>query len=132
VFDFSSCFTTDLSLNDFSGPIPASLNNLNDLVYLFLAANEFTPGPFPDLSNLEYLEELSLKSTQLTGYIPDWIGDSLANLLLLDLQDNSLKGHIPYSLGNATSLAFLLLNSNRLTGRVHHSLGQLENLSKYQ
>jgi Leucine-rich repeat (LRR) protein len=120
----------DLSLNEITGFIPSSLNNLTGLVYLFLSSNDYTPATMPNITGLTHLEELSMKSCQLNGSIPSWVGQRLPNLLLLDLEDNSLTGEIPSSLGDIPNLSFILLNKNNLTGRLHHSLGQLESLSE--
>jgi Leucine-rich repeat (LRR) protein len=61
----------------------------------------------------------------LTGEIPTyWLAD-LTKLIHLNLQNNSLTGLIPTSIGNLISLTFLSLGVNRLSGDIPASLGNL-------
>ena len=65
----------DLSVNEFSGPIPPELGTQITLTTLLLGASPFT-GEIPDeLGNLTNLSELRLFSTQLTGTIPSSLGN---------------------------------------------------------
>ncbi|XP_076961048.1 receptor-like protein EIX2 [Bidens hawaiensis] len=85
--------TLDLSSNMFSGHIPNELMNLVGLRYLNLSIN------------------------QLTGRIPENIGD-MRLLESLDLSSNILQGQIPWSISNLTFLNWLNVSYNRLTGRI--------------
>jgi hypothetical protein len=69
-----------------------------------------------------------MKSNNLTGTIPDWIGE-LTNLKLLDMDANSLTGHIPSWIGLMQNLNYLLLNRNQLTGTIPT---QLQNMHQLQ
>jgi hypothetical protein len=119
----------DLSSNLLSGPMPEHMGSMTRLSYLFLANNTFEPGPIPaSYANLKTgLEELSLKSTQRIGDLPEFIS-TWRLLKLLDLDQNALEGTIPESYGNLTDLEFLLLNRNNLNGTVPSSFSQLTNL----
>lgn len=117
----------DVSDNAFTGSIPDSINMLSNLEYLFMADNDFEEGNFPPVWRMTSLVELSLKSTNRIGNIPDWL-DTLEDLVLLDLDDNAFTGPIPDSLGSLGELRFLLLNRNQLTGRLPEAMINLENL----
>jgi len=144
-----------LHKNDLNGPIPPALGNLKGLVYLDLAHNQFTGDleaatgqalaslplkylflggndydsqPFPPfLLFMPGLLELSLKDSNVTGPIPEWI-NALDRLYLLDLDGNELVNSIPSQLGDLTRLNYLLLNRNRLTGEVPSSVANLTEL----
>jgi len=104
---------------------------MKNLTYLFLAQNDFVAGNVPTwLGGLTQLEELCLKSTQLEGPIPDFLGTQLSNLILLDLDNNKLTGTIPESIGNLQDLHILLLNRNNLTSVIPTNFRNLQSLSK--
>ena len=70
---------------------------------------------------------LDLDFGSLDGEIPAELG-SLANLMMLELQDNRLSGEIPAELGNLTNLITLALGGNELSGGIPVELGNLTNL----
>eukprot|EP00565_Helicotheca_tamesis_P004951 CAMPEP_0185741752 /NCGR_PEP_ID=MMETSP1171-20130828/38748_1 /TAXON_ID=374046 /ORGANISM="Helicotheca tamensis, Strain CCMP826" /LENGTH=627 /DNA_ID=CAMNT_0028413737 /DNA_START=41 /DNA_END=1924 /DNA_ORIENTATION=+ len=109
----------DLSQNQLTGYFTEAMGDLKELNYLFLASNSFNEGPVPNfIRDLTNLVDLSLKKTNLSGAIPDWIGTDLKRLRLLDLDGNKLSGEIPETLTQLKVLTFLLLNRNQLTGQV--------------
>jgi Leucine-rich repeat (LRR) protein len=119
----------DLSKNKFSSTIPKEIYQLTNLVYLFLAFNDFEQGDIPDaLAELTQLVDLSLKETNRRGTIPDVIGKHLSKLVLLDLDGNEMYGSIPSSLGDLGRLRFLFLSHNRLDGLIPASFGTLHKL----
>ena len=122
----------DLSMNEYTGDIPSQIADLTSLTYMFLAENSFFPGPIPSwLERMSSLTELSLKTTQRTGTIPaDLFGTQLADLVLLDLDNNRLTGSIPESFGKLWNLQYLLLNRNELTGALPESFVTLGNIRK--
>ncbi len=80
----------NLSNNELSGNIPASIKNLSYLISLYLSSNFFTtiPQEIGELLNLQYLY---LESSHLTGPVPA----TLLNLINLvdggsDFRNNSL------------------------------------------
>ena len=99
----------DLHDNNLSGPIPASLGNLTQLIDLRLYDNQLS-GPIPtELGNLSNLTELNLSTNQLSGSIPESIGN-LSNLERLDLSNNQLQGRpIPQFLRLLSDLTSLYL-----------------------
>ncbi|KAJ4962307.1 hypothetical protein NE237_022246 [Protea cynaroides] len=81
------------------------------------------------LTNLTFLASFNASGFLLPGSIPDWFGERLQWLQLLDLRSCSVVGPIPSSLGNLTALNSLYLSKNNLTSIIPSSLGQLLNLS---
>ena len=115
----------DLSHNQLTGPVPASLVRLEDLTHLDLSHNRFS-GPLP----------VELGGTvNFTCYNdPGLEGDDsdeerqLDDLTRLDLSNNALTGPVPASLGGLEDLTHLDLSNNQLSGPLHPSLGSLGNL----
>jgi Leucine-rich repeat (LRR) protein len=68
--------------------------------------------------------EISLSSTNLTGNIPESIGN-LDSLSKLYLGSNNLTGGLPVSIGKLVHLTILSLTSNQLTGTIPSSIGNL-------
>ena len=116
-----------LDNNELTGPIPAELGALTNLVSLDVRSNQLTgtiPGGLGELTNLEWLV---LHNNQLTGPIPAELG-SLSRLEQLWLSNNQLIGSIPGELGALTNLESLSLSNNQLTGPIPAELGALTNL----
>jgi Leucine-rich repeat (LRR) protein len=137
-----------LELNNLSGPIPASLGNLQSLTTLELEGNKLTDTIPASLGTMPSLLRLLLSDNELTGRIPaslgslsslstlelsynqlsDTIPASLGSLKLnqaFDLSHNQLTGSIPPALGTYKDMAQMLLNNNLLTGTIPDSLGNL-------
>jgi hypothetical protein len=85
----------DLSLNNFSGPIPSTISNCKKLGSLDLSWNNLS-GEIP----------LQIE------YIPD--------LYLLNLSHNHLSGHIPPQLQLVQTLSIIDFSYNNLSGQIPH------------
>ncbi|KAJ8767247.1 hypothetical protein K2173_013644 [Erythroxylum novogranatense] len=81
------------------------------------------------LANLTHLNYLNASRFSLPGSMPDWFGQRLVSLQVLDLRSCSIRNAIPGSLGNLTNLRILYLSDNNFTGIIPSSLGQLLGLS---
>ncbi|GAB3726663.1 NHL domain-containing protein [Spirosoma lituiforme] len=114
----------NLSGNQLSGSIPASLSALTNLTGLYLYDNQLSGSIPASLSALTNLQSLYLANNQLSGTIPASLS-ALTNLTGLDLSNNQLSGSIPAGLDALTKLQFLLLNKNQLTGCWPASLSAL-------
>ena len=120
-------WNTDKPVHTWHGIRP-NANTGEPLSVLFLPSNNLT-GTIPDaIGNLTNLTELWLYDNNLTGTIPDAIG-KLTNLTVLNLLDNLLSGSIPPEIGNLTNLETLDLNNNRLSGSIPSEIGQLTKLT---
>ncbi|GLT35546.1 hypothetical protein SLA2020_099900 [Shorea laevis] len=88
-------FTTiDFSSNQFHGPIPDELGELNSLLLLNLSHNSLNGQILSSLGKLAELESLDLSSNKLEGKIPEQL-TKLTFLSVLNLSHNELVGHIP-------------------------------------
>jgi len=124
---FPNLETLDVRRNNFSGVVPANLNNLNNLKVLQLERNDFS-GPIPTLDKLVKLEALHLDHNSFTGTIPDYIGSNLLQLTELHLDSNELTGSIPITFEYLLNLESLYLYGNHLTGNIPSELGWLQKL----
>nr|XP_019701824.1 LRR receptor-like serine/threonine-protein kinase FLS2 [Elaeis guineensis] len=73
------------------------------------------------------LETLDMRYTQLSGYLPDSLGD-FRMLKSLYLSDNSISGSLPESIRRLSALEELDLSFNELNGTILESLGRLMEL----
>ncbi|XP_052198403.1 receptor-like protein Cf-9 homolog [Diospyros lotus] len=136
-----------VSNNGFSGVIPKCVGNLNELVVLDLGSNNFSgivpdtfvrhnhletiklngngfQGPVPkSLVNCRVLEVLDLGRNNFSEKYPHW----LENLTNLRLNHNMLTGHVNEI--NSSSLKFINLEHNTLTGTLGSSTFKLEVLT---
>ncbi|KAG8091213.1 hypothetical protein GUJ93_ZPchr0011g28042 [Zizania palustris] len=85
--------TLDLSYNEFSGPVRATI------------------------SDLEHLLELNLSKNHLDGSIPAEFGN-LKSVQVIDMSNNNLSGSLPEELGQLQNLDSLILNNNNLVALV--------------
>ncbi|RDX95101.1 putative LRR receptor-like serine/threonine-protein kinase, partial [Mucuna pruriens] len=81
------------------------------------------------LVNLTLLESFNASGFVLNGSIPEWLGERLGALKVLDLRFCSITDLIPESIGGLSGLRVLLLSGNFLTGRMPSTLGLLSGLS---
>eukprot|EP00253_Pinus_taeda_P034394 PITA_34394 len=115
----------DLTINNFTGPFPASVGSLPELTSLSLAKNPFNPGNIPEeLMNLKKINLLYLASCNLEGEIPSFILN-FTDLGLLDLSKNNLHGSIPIEISKLSKLYQLELYRNNLSGSIPRELGNL-------
>ncbi|VVA99274.1 unnamed protein product [Arabis nemorensis] len=88
---------------------------------------QFAVDPLLNLTRLSYF---NASGFSLPGSVPDWFGLSFSTTLqVLDLSSCSVRGVVPFTLGNLTTLRTLNLSGNSFTGSVPSSLGHLSNLS---
>ncbi|WMV57007.1 hypothetical protein MTR67_050392 [Solanum verrucosum] len=80
------------------------------------------------LVNFTHLTSFNSSGFVLSGQIPDWFGQKLTQLKLLDLSSSSILGSLPSSLGSLSNLDFLSLFNNSITGTVPLELGKLSSL----
>lgn len=83
------------------------------------------------LANFTLLQSFNASNFLLLGSIPDWFGQQVGSLQVLDLTSCSVLGPIPLSLGNSSNLTGLYLSHNNLTGTIPASLSQLFRLSVF-
>mmetsp|Transcript_31121 Transcript_31121/g.74807 ORF Transcript_31121/g.74807 Transcript_31121/m.74807 type:complete len:102 (+) Transcript_31121:1728-2033(+) len=84
-----------------------------------LYANPNLSGTLPtELGNLQYLWNLAIVGTNVTGHIPSEFGLLSSSLAIVELWANQLTGPIPTEFGSLTELRILALSLNNLTGTI--------------
>ncbi|KAI5346550.1 hypothetical protein L3X38_014429 [Prunus dulcis] len=106
-----------LGVNQISGTIPATLENLNNLIVLGMQANPFTGSIPTSFGKFQQLQILALDENRLSGQIPSSIGNlsqtastllislsvgvgKLKNINAPDVSENNLTGDIPENMGD--------------------------------
>nr|GLL18181.1 probable LRR receptor-like serine/threonine-protein kinase At2g16250 [Ipomoea trifida] len=77
------------------------------------------------LANFTTLEVFNSSGFSLPGSIPDWFGQRLSALQVLDLSSSSILGLLPSSLGSLSMLSHLSLSNNSIAGTIPPALGKL-------
>ncbi|XP_040247054.1 receptor-like protein EIX2 [Aegilops tauschii subsp. strangulata] len=137
--------------NSFSGTIPCSLFELQNLQFLDLSENQLNgtlanclhapktsnvtmlnlnnnnlSGRIPSfLQRCKELKFLDLAYNEFSGSLPTWIGSKLPSLAFLRLRSNMLSGGIPGELTRMHGLQYLDIASNNISGNIPWSLGNL-------
>ncbi|KAH9667828.1 Leucine-rich repeat receptor protein kinase EMS1 [Citrus sinensis] len=114
----------DLQYNNFTGVIPVSLWNSENLMEFNAASNLLEGSLSWEISNAVALEKLDLSSNMLTRQIPKKIGN-LTNIQILKLNSNFFDGIIPMEFGDCISLNTLDLGSNNLNGSIPEKIADL-------
>lgn len=128
----------DLSQNKLSGSIPNSLGDLTLLKTLNLMENNLSSDQssqeisfLTSLTNCRNLKELSLSFNPLNGMLPVSVGNLSTSLEKILASNCKIKGGIPNEIGNLSSLIFLYLYGNSLTGPIPVTLGSLGRLQQF-
>ncbi|XP_072961941.1 probable LRR receptor-like serine/threonine-protein kinase At1g56130 isoform X1 [Typha angustifolia] len=116
--DFIGSWTnmTDLRFqgNSFQGPIPSSLSNLVKLTSLRIGDIINGSSSLAFISNLTSLSTLILRNSKISDTIPNFA--TFTSLQKLDLSFNNITGQLPQPLFNLSSLVYLFLGNNSLSG----------------
>ena len=105
----------DLSSNKLSGKIPMSMGALVNMEALVLRNNSLM-GELPSsLKNCSSLFMLDLSENMLSGPIPSWIGESMHQLIILNMRGNHLSGNLPIHLCYLNCIQLFDLSRNNLS-----------------
>ncbi|KAL8262322.1 hypothetical protein R6Q59_026371 [Mikania micrantha] len=120
-----------LSNTKFSGVIPESIGNLQNLSWIELSDSNFS-GQIPkSLQNLAQLEHIDLSSNNFIGQISSF--QMCKKLAHVDLSRNSLSGTVPSAhFRGLENLVSVILNFNGFNGSIPSSLFTLQKLRQIQ
>ncbi|KAL5173126.1 Receptor-like protein EIX2 [Glycine soja] len=122
----------DLSSNKLSGKIPMSMGALVNMEALVLRNNGLM-GELPSsLKNCTSLFMLNLSENMLSGPIPSWIGESMHQLIILNMRGNHLSGNLPIHLCYLKRIQLLDLSRNNLSSGIPSCLKNLTALPSTQ
>ncbi|CAL5013860.1 unnamed protein product [Urochloa decumbens] len=114
IWNFSSSLTSlNVSTNNITGKLPASLDHLKMLTTLNMRYNQLE-GSIPYLPI--GIQVLDLSHNYLSGSVPQSIGDR--ELYYLLLSHNFLSGMIPTNLCEMVSMEVIDLSNNNLSGEL--------------
>ncbi|GKV51899.1 hypothetical protein SLEP1_g58517 [Rubroshorea leprosula] len=82
------------------------------------------------LTNCSKLFALDLGVNRFKGHWPTSIVNLSSKLKYLSIEDNQISGRVPDGIGNLIGLAGLALQQNFLTGEIPNSIGRLEKLNE--
>ncbi|KAL9373363.1 hypothetical protein Peur_032983 [Populus x canadensis] len=118
IANWTRLYYLSLSGNDFEGKLPLELLfNMSKLKYLFVSdVRSSTSFPFPKYANMTEIRRLVIRNCSISGEIPPDIGD-WSSLKYLDLSFNSLTGGIPDSM-KKLNFSKMFLTGNMLSGIV--------------
>ncbi|KAH0642979.1 hypothetical protein KY289_033953 [Solanum tuberosum] len=116
----------NLENNFLQGPLPLSICDMINLEFLILAQNNFS-GSIPGclVNSNSFISILDLRMNNFHGEIPRFLPTGLQ---YLGLYGNQLRGQVPRSLLNCTSLAALDLGNNKINDTFPIWLEKLPNL----
>ncbi|XP_078429769.1 uncharacterized protein At4g06744-like [Wolffia australiana] len=116
-------FELDLSNNRLSGPVPAHVARLTQVVFFDLRYNQFQGALQGGVFGLD-LDFLFLNNNPFNARLPENVGDTRA--AFLTLANNGFSGSIPAGIGRAAeTLREVLFLNNRLTGCLPVEVGML-------
>ncbi|KAK1267148.1 LRR receptor-like serine/threonine-protein kinase EFR [Acorus gramineus] len=122
----------DFSGSMFTGSVPASIGDLSLLQILNFEGNQLSGGLefLSSLMKLVYLTELNLAHNQFSGFIPGpHVGNISTSLQKLFIENCSIRGSLSKTLlSNLSSLIYLELENNELTGGIPSEFKNLEKL----
>ncbi|KAK3404319.1 hypothetical protein EUGRSUZ_K00626, partial [Eucalyptus grandis] len=135
----------DLSDNNITGEVPFWVwdGRFKKMQYLNLSHNFLTgldryypinplymlTGALPPwVCNLSKAVTLDLSSNNLTGELPNCLGNISGSLMILNLKGNNFHGSIPEVLFRGTQLTMIDLSDNQLQGKLPRSLANCKML----
>ncbi|CAK7324263.1 unnamed protein product [Dovyalis caffra] len=126
-----SCAISDLWIheNAFSGSLPLTLSNCQNLTVFMASQNNFEGVVAPEIfKGLLQLEALHLDENKLEGEIPETLW-GLENLQELVLSGNKLNGTISERISQCHQLIFVVLSGNNFVGHIPRPVGTLQHLT---
>ncbi|XP_041009733.1 receptor-like protein EIX2 [Juglans microcarpa x Juglans regia] len=82
------------------------------------------------LQNCSELITIDLGANNLYGMVPPWIGNSLPNLVILNLRSNQLYGRLPLNICLLSHIQILDLSLNKIEGTIPECIYNLTAMSR--
>ncbi|KAJ8633388.1 hypothetical protein MRB53_026724 [Persea americana] len=108
----------DIRGTSMEGPIPSTISSLTNLTQLRISDLTVPSVGFPPLAAMKAMQILVLRNCLISAEIPEFIGNNMVNLKSLDLSFNNLTGKIPENFGALSSINYMYLTNNLLTGNI--------------
>lgn len=127
LFELQQLKFLDLSDNLLNGTLPNCPESpkTSNITMLNLNSNDIS-GVFPSfLKRCKELKFLDLAYNKFSGRLPTWIGSKLPYLAILRLRSNMFSGGIPLKITKMNRLQYLDIASNNISGKIPLSLGSL-------
>ncbi|KAI3833933.1 hypothetical protein MKW92_007903 [Papaver armeniacum] len=105
----------EIQASGLEGPIPSEISVLEKLETLKISDLNGKEGSFPTVKNMKRLDILVLRSCNINGTLPDYLG-SMKSIKHLDLSFNNLSGEIPSTFTGLFNVQYMYLTGNLLTG----------------
>jgi Leucine-rich repeat (LRR) protein len=118
----------DLGYNGLRDTIPREMMNLTRVRELRFRGNRIT-GLHPNVGNLSFIETLDLSGNELAEFPVAVTG--LTSLRWLFLDFNNMTGSIPGSIGNLINLWDLYVGFNQLSGQLPAEMSELTQLIEF-
>ena len=121
----------ELRINKVGGTIPESISAMTDLTLLDLEMNNLVGPVVPDFmfSLGSTLTSYRVSFNNLTGVIPETIGDKLPNLQHFWFYNNErVVGGLPDSIGGLTKLQSFIAFNTGITGTLPTTIGNMASL----
>ncbi|KAI5345031.1 hypothetical protein L3X38_012908 [Prunus dulcis] len=119
VFPWVNLICLRLSVNNFHGRLPIPPPSLEEYG---ADSNNFTGEISPLLCNMSSLRFLDVSKNNLSGMLPQCLGNFSDGLILLLLGSNSFQGIMPQSYNNGSNLQMIDVSHNQLEGQLPRSL----------
>jgi len=87
--------------------------------------------PLSAITNLSYLQTLTLSSAGMSGTLPDFLGNAANYLSYLDISKNKFSGTLPATWSRMSGLNYLNIQNNSLTGLLDPSFKYLRPATFY-
>ncbi|KAM3405042.1 hypothetical protein ACQJBY_007872 [Aegilops geniculata] len=132
----SSLEFINLHGNKFRGRIPTNIGQNGCLTAFEVGNNELQATESRDwdflssLANCSNLFVVDLQLNNLSGILPNSIGNLSRKLETLQVGGNQISGHIPTGIGRYYKLTKLEFADNLFTGTIPSDIGKLSNLRK--
>ncbi|XP_065848965.1 receptor-like protein 7 [Euphorbia lathyris] len=125
VHPWSNLQILNLTSNKLEGPLPIPPSSIQTYD---VSWNNFHGDVSPLFCNLTSLLVFDLSNNNLSGHLPRCLGKLGDSALVLDLRNNSLSGKIPDTFASGCAVKLMDLSQNRIEGAVPKSLANCSKL----